>query len=37
MRSPRQSRRGDLASVNQWMVNGADAATLYGVVMLLFS
>jgi hypothetical protein len=30
-------RRGDLASVGQRMVNGADAATLYGVVTLLFN
>jgi len=29
--------RGDSAFVNQWMVKGADAATLYGVVMLLFN
>jgi len=35
--SPRQSWRGDSAFVNQWMVNGADAATLYGVVTLLFN
>jgi hypothetical protein len=36
-KSPRQSWRGDLAFVNQRMVNGADAATLYGVVTLLFN
>jgi hypothetical protein len=35
--SPRHSWRGDSAFVNQWMVNGADAATLYGVVTLLFN
>jgi hypothetical protein len=35
--SPRQSWRGDSAFVNQWMVNGADAATSYGVVTLLFN
>jgi hypothetical protein len=35
--SPRQSWRGDSAFVDQWMVNGADAATLYGVVTLLFN
>ena len=29
--------RDDPAFVNQWMVNGADAATLYGVVTLLFN
>jgi hypothetical protein len=25
------------AFVDQWMVNGADAATVYGVVTLLFN
>jgi hypothetical protein len=35
--SPRQSWRGDSAFVNQWMVSGADAATVYGVVTLLFN
>jgi hypothetical protein len=35
--SPRQSWRGDPAFVDQWMVNGADTATLYGVVTLLFN
>ena len=35
--SPRRSWRGDSAFVNQWMVNAADAATLYGVVTLLFN
>ena len=35
--SPRRSWRGDSAFVDQWMVNAADAATLYGVVTLLFN
>ena len=35
--SPRQRWRGDLAFVDQWIVNGAEATTSYGFVTLLFN
>jgi len=35
--SPRQDRRGDSLVEDQWIVNGAEAATSYGVVSFLFN
>jgi hypothetical protein len=32
-----QDWRGDSLVVDQWMVNGADTATSYGVVSFLFN
>jgi hypothetical protein len=35
--TPRQDWRGVSLVLDQWMVNGAEAATSYGVVVFLFN